>query len=43
MHQESELEDALPLLRGEETEALLEGDTLLAELVVGGEARCVCV
>jgi hypothetical protein len=34
------LEDALGLLRGQEPEALLEGDALLAELVVGGEARC---
>lgn len=35
------LEDALPLLRGQEPKPLLERDALLAELVVGREARCV--
>lgn len=35
------LKHTLPLLRGQEVETLLEGQTLLGELVVGGEAGCV--
>jgi len=34
------LKHTLALLRGQEVEALLEGQTLLGELVVGGEAGC---
>lgn len=36
----SQLKHTLPLLRGQEVEALLEGQALLGELVVGGEASC---
>jgi len=34
------LKHTLALLRRQEVEALLEGQTLLGELVVGGEAGC---